>query len=45
MAESSKEGLPGKVGAPKELAEAPDLLHANSRHPRHRISKQSSAPG
>ena len=45
MAESSKEGCPAKSVRRKELAEASDLLHANCRHPRHRISKQSSSRG
>jgi len=45
MAESSKEGWPAKPLRRKELAEASDPLHANCRHPRHRISKQSSSLG
>ena len=45
MAEPSKEGCPAKPVRRKELAEAPDLLHANCRQPQLRISKQSSAPG
>ena len=45
MAESSKEGCLAKSVRPKELAEASDHLHANCRHPRHRIGKKSSSLG
>jgi PAS domain S-box-containing protein len=40
MAGSSKEGCQARSVRPKELAEASDRLHANCRHPRHRISKK-----
>jgi hypothetical protein len=42
MAEPSKHDYPAKQVRRKELAEAADPLHANCRHPRHRISKQNS---
>jgi hypothetical protein len=45
MAETSEEDCPAKSVLGKKLAEAWDLLHANCRHPRHRISKQSSSLG
>ena len=44
MAESSKDVCPAKSRR-KQLAETSDLLHANSRHPRHRNRKQSSSLG
>ena len=45
MAESSKGVCPAKSVRRKQLAKVSDLLHANCRHPRHRISKQSSSLG
>jgi len=44
MAESSKDVCPAKSRR-KQLAEASDLLHANSRHQRHPISKKNSSLG
>jgi hypothetical protein len=45
MAESSKDVCPAKSVRRKQLEKASDLLHTNCRHPRHRISKQSSSLG
>jgi hypothetical protein len=45
MVESSSEGRTAKPVRRNELAEAPDLLRANSRLPPLRISKERSAPG
>ena len=45
MAESSKDVCPAKSARRKQLAKASDLLHANYRHPLHRISKPRSSLG
>jgi hypothetical protein len=44
MAESSKDVYPAKSRR-KQLAEASDLLHVNSRHQRHGNRKESSSLG
>jgi len=45
MPESSSEGCQAKPVRREELAEIPDLLRANNRHPPFRISEEPSAIG